>query len=301
MSKRNLLLCFDAFGTLFSPKASVAQQYAQVAHQCGITSFTQDELQSRLLAAINRERERNPNYGKDTGLGATRWWTNVIQATFKPFIPQNQALPPALVPKLIHRFASNEGYGAESSLISTLRAFRQQKARQGFEQVIIGVVTNSDDRVPSILSSFGLNVSPLRYGTPDWPPVPPQEEHDIDFHCMSYDVGVEKPDQRIFQAAELMLSRVIASRAGRAPTPAEPESWQKIYVGDEYAKDVVGATNAGWNPVLLDVEGKATEIPNLEDCSPKSVNALFAEHEVVRVRSLRDLAAWMTGVELGTK
>ncbi|KID96419.1 haloacid dehalogenase, partial [Metarhizium majus ARSEF 297] len=297
MSKRNLLLCFDAFGTLFSPKASVAQQYAQVAHQCGVTSFTQDELQSRLSAAINQERERNPNYGKDTGLGATRWWTNVIQATFKPFIPHNQALPPALVPKLIHRFASNEGYAAESSLLSTLRAFRQRKARQGFEQVIVGVVTNSDDRVPSILSSFGLNVSPLRYGTPGGPPVSPGEEYDIDFHCMSYDVGVEKPDRRIFQAAELMLSRVIASRAGRTPSPAELESWQKIYVGDEYAKDVVGATNAGWNPVLLDVEGRAMEIPKLEDCPAKSVNALFTEHEVVRVRSLRDLAAWMTGVE----
>lgn len=221
----------------------------------------------------------------------------MIQATFKPLIPHNQALPPALVPKLIHRFASNEGYAAESSLLSTLRAFRQHKARQGFEQVIVGVVTNSDDRVPSILSSFGLNVSPLRYGTPGGPPVSPEEEYDIDFHCMSYDVGVEKPDRRIFQAAELMLSRVIASRAGQAPTPAELASWQKIYVGDEYVKDVVGATNAGWNPVLLDVEGKAMEIPKLEDCPAKSVNALFTEHEVVRVRSLRDLAAWMTGVE----
>lgn len=161
----------------------------------------------------------------------------------------------------------------------------------------MGVVTNSDDRVPSILSSFGLNVSPLRYGTPGGPPVSPGEEYDIDFHCMSYDVGVEKPDRRIFQAAELMLSRVIASRAGRTPSPAELESWQKIYVGDEYAKDAVGATNAGWNPVLLDVEGSAVEIPKLEDCPAKSVNALFTEHEVVRVRSLRDLAAWMTGVE----
>lgn len=95
MSKRNLLLCFDAFGTLFSPKASVAQQYAQVAHQCGVTSFTQDELQSRLSAAINQERERNPNYGKDTGLGATRWWTNVSPSPSGLGVPStHRPLPP---------------------------------------------------------------------------------------------------------------------------------------------------------------------------------------------------------------
>lgn len=77
MAGRNLLICFDAFGTLFSPKGTVVQQYAQVARQCGITSFTNDELETHLLAAIRQERELNPNYGKATGLGATKWWTNV--------------------------------------------------------------------------------------------------------------------------------------------------------------------------------------------------------------------------------
>lgn len=76
-SKPNLLLCFDAFGTLFNPKGGVAQQYAQVAKQCGVTGFSDKELQSRLLEAIKEEREKNPNYGRATGLGATQWWTNV--------------------------------------------------------------------------------------------------------------------------------------------------------------------------------------------------------------------------------
>lgn len=76
-AKPNLLLCFDAFGTLFSPKSSVAQQYAEIARECGISSFSDDELQSNLLAAIKEERKKNPNYGQATGLGATGWWTNV--------------------------------------------------------------------------------------------------------------------------------------------------------------------------------------------------------------------------------
>jgi hypothetical protein len=79
-TKPNLLLCFDAFGTLFSPKSSVALQYAEIARQCGITTFRDNELQSHLFAAIKEERETNPNYGKATGLGATGWWTNVSWA-----------------------------------------------------------------------------------------------------------------------------------------------------------------------------------------------------------------------------
>lgn len=77
MTRRNLLLCFDAFGTLFRPKGSVVQQYAHVARQCGLTSFSPEDLETHLTAAIRQERRLNPNYGKATGLGATRWWTNV--------------------------------------------------------------------------------------------------------------------------------------------------------------------------------------------------------------------------------
>ncbi|KAM6480245.1 hypothetical protein HDV62DRAFT_105848 [Trichoderma sp. SZMC 28011] len=301
MAKPNLLLCFDAFGTLFSPKGAVAQQYAEVARQCGITEFSDNELQSRLLAAIKEEREQNPNYGKATGLGATKWWTNVIHKTFTPLIRSDQALPPSLVPKLMHRFSSSEGYDAQHDLVPALRALRHEKSLQGFDKVVIGVVTNSDDRVPSILSSFGLNVSPARFGSEDQMDVNHEDRYDIDFHCMSYDVGVEKPDTRIFNAAELMLSRIIAARHGKAPAEADLQSWQKVYVGDEYAKDVVGSTDAGWNPVLLDVAGTSTQVTSLEDCPPQALQDLFKQHAVVRVRSIRALASWFTGREWETK
>jgi FMN phosphatase YigB (HAD superfamily) len=194
----------------------------------------------------------------------------------------------------MHRFSSSEGYEAEPGLVETLRALRQHGARQGFNRLVIGVVTNSDDRVPSILSSLGLRVGPLRYGAPGDLVPQKEDEYDIDFHCMSYDVGVEKPDARIFSAAEAMLCRTIAAQSGTSPSPAL-DGWQKVYVGDEYAKDVVGAANAGWNPVLLDVDDTAAEVPSLEDCTPESVDDLFAHHPVVRVRSLRSLATWLTG------
>ncbi|KAJ6790336.1 hypothetical protein PWT90_09582 [Aphanocladium album] len=283
MARRNLLLCFDAFGTLFSPKGSVVQQYAHVARQCGLAGFSEDELETHLMAAIRRERKLNPNYGKATDLGSTKWWTNIIHNTFTPLVPQDQTFPPGLVSRLIHRFASDEGYEAQPDLVSALRAVRHPKPLHGFDKVVVGVVTNSDDRVPSILSSFGLDVSPLRYGSEEQASPHPGDIYDIDFHCMSYDVGYEKPDVRIFNAAESMLARIITARHGEAPTPDQVQSWYKVYVGDEQAKDVVGATNAGWHPILLDVDSQASKIAKLEDCSEQSIADVFQRDAVMRV------------------
>ncbi|KAK8087367.1 hypothetical protein PG994_002341 [Apiospora phragmitis] len=303
-AKSNLLLCFDAFGTLFKPKHTVALQYAEGARQCGFTDFTDNELQSTLKTAIKDESKRNPNYGKATGLGATKWWTNVIRNTFTPLIRDGQALPTDLAPKLLHRFASKEGYDVEPGLVSTLRALKQQSSEMRFGQIVIGVVTNSDDRVPSILSSFGLNVSPLRYGTQisevdDGGKMFRTADYDIDFHCMSYDVGVEKPDKRIFESAEHMLAQVVAAREGKSTAAAEADTkaWQKVYVGDEHAKDVVGAMNAGWDPVLLDADGASSDddTSKLTDFYGQTLAGSFKERAVLKVTSIRELVLWLTG------
>lgn len=44
MSKRNLLICFDAFGTLFTPRKPVAQQYMEVGKSFGLAGFTEDDI-----------------------------------------------------------------------------------------------------------------------------------------------------------------------------------------------------------------------------------------------------------------
>ena len=140
------------------------------------------------------------------------------------------------------------------------------------------MITNSDDRVPDILSTFGLRVSPLRFGsgaasplllsnnisteseksattaTNTGEPTTGQNQvsnFDIDFTCISYDVGFEKPNREIFAAAEEMAGRVIG-RGKRVDT----DDWLKIYVGDEFGADVAGALGAGWNAVWIpDMDG----------------------------------------------
>lgn len=129
--------------------------------------------------------------------------------------------------------------------------------------------------MPDILSAFGLRVSPLRFGSSEnSPPLPLSLDEvsnargeggsskgdngtfaathfDINFTCISYDVGFEKPDRRIFEAAEGMAVRVF-EREERV----DAKDWLKVYVGDEYRADVTGALGAGWNTVWIpDMDG----------------------------------------------
>ena len=73
----------------------------------------------------------------------------------------------------------------------------------------------------------------------------------IDFVVLSYDIGFEKPDRRIFDEAQ----RVALARAC-APASAK---WSYMHVGDDKDKDYQGARNAGWRGILVDRGGQRSE------------------------------------------
>jgi putative hydrolase of the HAD superfamily len=97
--------------------------------------------------------------------------------------------------------------GAESALTAVRRA-----------GLVTAVISNSNGSIRGILDRLGLG----RY---------------LDFVLDSAEVGVEKPDPRLFQLA--------LDRAGVRPAEA-------AYVGDLYSVDVLGARAAGLDGVLLD-------------------------------------------------
>ena len=84
--------------------------------------------------------------------------------------------------------------------------------------LIAAVISNSNGTIAAILEGFGLR-------------------RHLDFVIDSSEVGVEKPDPRIFQIA--------LERAGVEPA-------QAAYVGDLYSIDVVGARAAGLRAILMD-------------------------------------------------
>lgn len=86
---------------------------------------------------------------------------------------------------------------------------------------LTGVISNADRRVERLLERAGLRA-------------------DLDVVVDSSEIGIEKPDPRIFHIA--------CERVGVEPACA-------IHVGDFYEIDVVGARAAGLRALLLDPDG----------------------------------------------
>lgn len=52
MPPKNLLLCFDAFGTLFKPRHPIAQQYGEVARSLGLTQVKNEDIHQSFKAGM---------------------------------------------------------------------------------------------------------------------------------------------------------------------------------------------------------------------------------------------------------
>ena len=118
---------------------------------------------------------------------------------------------------------SNLWSHSEHGALETVR----ELASRGYR---IGVVSNADGRVRRLLDTAGFS---------------PYLEVVID----SAEVGLEKPDPRIFLAA--------TDRLGVAPERC-------VYVGDIYSIDVVGARAAGMRAILIGSNAPEEDVERIE-------------------------------------
>ncbi|KAF1959653.1 hypothetical protein CC80DRAFT_489761 [Byssothecium circinans] len=304
--KNNLLLAFDAFGTLFQPNLPIPQAYGRAALRHGICCVEKPEhelkpedytpVKKAFSHAFKHESAQNPNYGKATGLGAEKWWANVIRNTMNPFLKPSQQVPEALVSELLIRYSTSEGYDIFPDVIPFFRMLKEPAPQKSttsswpWDKTVVGVITNSDDRVPSVLESLGLKIGPRRVGSSAERSADSTIEDDISFVVLSYDVGFEKPDRRIFQAAEEMLRETLT---GPCKTVEESaiESFEKLYVGDELKKDYMGAKASGWHSVLLDRGRKMKEPLTMVDVKELRENS-DSDGQVEICASLGALHSW---------
>jgi FMN phosphatase YigB (HAD superfamily) len=164
-----------------------------------------------------------------------------------------QDVPQPLVNELLRRFSTKEGYDIFSDVLPFFKMLRSRSSTSDakvwpWKKTVVGIITNSDDRVPGILESFGLKVGPRRVGTPDERKAEAALEDDISFVVLSYDVGVEKPKRAIFEAAYKSFQETLASKGDES----NAQDWEKLYIGDSLEHDVVGANQAGWKALRLD-------------------------------------------------
>jgi hypothetical protein len=76
--KKNLLIAFDAFGTLFHPRVSVAEQYRALSREHGINLPTEvSKINAAFGDAWKSESTEHPNFGRAAGIGPEKWWGNV--------------------------------------------------------------------------------------------------------------------------------------------------------------------------------------------------------------------------------
>ncbi|KAJ5428149.1 hypothetical protein N7445_009603 [Penicillium cf. griseofulvum] len=285
-SSRTLLLTFDAFGTLFHPRLPVPEQYAAVAHQFGLsrTTITPDKLETAFRDTFRAQMHQYPNYGRADVLrgqygGPRQWWEEVIRGSFgrvlsaesgetRPEHPKDN-VPDSLVEALLDRFASSEGYALYDDVLPFFRRMRKLKSahKWSFDRIIVGVISNSDDRVPAVLKSLGLTVGDMRadqdQSSMDLPGFEVRsikqddarkhdKDHedrnldlDIDMVITSYEAGQEKPHRLIFDVARRQSLKV--SR----PWLTSKTRFRSVHVGDDFKKDYQAARDAGWESYLL--------------------------------------------------
>jgi HAD superfamily hydrolase (TIGR01549 family) len=168
-----------------------------------------------LYLALKALQKEKPAYEQ----GSQSWWADVIKRTALGAGADARALDESLeyiVPSLMKRFSSGEGYKEFEDAIPTIGALYDR-------QIYTAVLSNSDSRSRAVLTDlkFPEYVAPI---------------------VLSEEEGIEKPAQEMFMRT---LERVSSIRGERI----RPE--ECVHVGDELEADYRGATRAGMRALLL--------------------------------------------------
>ncbi|KAB8233043.1 uncharacterized protein BDW43DRAFT_92604 [Aspergillus alliaceus] len=281
---RTLLLTLDAFETIFHPRQPVPDQYASAAHAFGLpkTVITSERIQAAFKSVFKAQSKARPNYGRADVLlgqynGPRQWWEEIIRGSFSRVIAEHNShsnrnaqidVPEGLIGHLLDRFASREGYALYEDAGPFFARMAEAKAKGlgPFERVLLGVISNSDDRVPAVLRSLGLVVGGCRADEGvESGRLPGFEERsaaervsaidrvkDVDLVVTSYEAGVEKPSPRIFEVAGRQARALVGAGAS--------EEWTCMHVGDDLEKDYRAAVGAGWDGYFLARRDEARDL-----------------------------------------
>jgi putative hydrolase of the HAD superfamily len=167
----------------------------------------------------------------------------VIARTLPPF-PRNLQEQAAFFRRFDAEVLERLDVPVSEDLLDTVaRRFAEDPEHHAYEDV---------DGTLERLVEEGYRLGVISNATHDLPPVLDRLELAGHFDAITYswEAGANKPEPAIFLTALRRLG-VDASRA--------------VHVGDDYAKDVVGARGAGMTAVLIDREGDVgeTECPSI--------------------------------------
>ena len=187
---------FDVGGTLIEPFPSVGHVYSEVAARHGVY-VEPDVLNARFAAAWKARKDFSHSM---------RDWSNLVDATFSGLAEPSRTF----FPDLFAAFTKPAAWHIFDDAVPTLD--RLQKAG-----VRLAVISNWDERLRPLLAA--LDFARVFEAT-----------------IVSIEVGVAKPDKKIFEAAARQLQL----------TPL-----QILHIGDSFNEDLKGARQAGFNAILI--------------------------------------------------
>ncbi|XP_076825645.1 haloacid dehalogenase-like hydrolase domain-containing protein 3 [Clavelina lepadiformis] len=236
------LVTFDVTNTLLRPLSSVGEQYAAAIGEFLKVDCDEKNITKSFSDSYKTLGYAHPNFGRNCGISPKQWWASVFLDTLMhagitsvdAFVSKDKCQKHLQLWKIVEgdsklqkAFESVYGGFKWSVIDGALPLLRFLK--HDCSDVLMGIISNNDDRVEGALNDTGL----LKY---------------IDFVITSHNCGFEKPDHRIFVHA-LKQSRKIAKP--RLTSITLPEM---LHIGDNFEKDYLGAKNAGCKALLLDTD-----------------------------------------------
>ncbi|KAG5648522.1 hypothetical protein DXG03_003133 [Asterophora parasitica] len=236
------LVTFDALYTLIVPRLPIHVQYSQAfepflgvldpasirqSFRVGMAERSLIDPKPKLRFSIafkSIEAEKAVYAG-----GSQAWWSEVIRRTALGAGANEMALNASIseiVPRLLHRFSSKEGYRAFEDAIPTILSLQRDM------DIKTAVVSNADARIRSAILDldFPASLGPI---------------------VLSEEFGAEKPSPSIFHEV------ISAVNLKSGTTPILPE--ECLHVGDEFYSDYEGARAAGMNALHLQRAGEDGE------------------------------------------
>jgi len=140
---------FDALFTLVAPRLPIYVQYSQTFEPY-LGVLEPDLLKKSFKTALKQVQKEKPAYQS----GAEGWWGEVIKRTAVGAGADPQVVARSLdeiVPRLLHRFSSREGYKLYDDSIPTLQRLRSANVRTG-------VISNTDARMRTALDDLGATL-----------------------------------------------------------------------------------------------------------------------------------------------
>ncbi|KAG2146485.1 HAD-like domain-containing protein [Suillus bovinus] len=174
------LVTFDALHTLVTPRLPIYVQYSQTfAPYLGV--LEPGLLKQSFKVALSQVQKENPTYQGNSG--AEGWWSEVIKRTAIGAGANQQAVDsslPQIVPSLMERFSSRQGYKLFHDSLPVLRRLHHMNIRTA-------LISNTDTRMFSVLKD--LEIAPY-----------------LGSILLSEAVGIEKPSAEIFLPMEMQDS-----------------------------------------------------------------------------------------------